>query len=108
MFVRKLLVKTDIVGESLTAVVERFKLKRAARFLLKPGRKYEEAVKLFQPYDQTKEVYEEARAADAALLGEGLAAPKAETFIYVNNRMEGNALSTIKAMVEQSRAVGAE
>src|SRR5678815_4009691 len=27
----------------------------AARFLLKPGRKYEEAVKTFSPYDKTKE-----------------------------------------------------
>ena len=27
----------------------------AARFLLKPGRKYEEAVKTFQPYDRVKE-----------------------------------------------------
>src|SRR2546426_6271311 len=27
----------------------------AARFLLKPGRKYEKAVKLFEPYDKIKE-----------------------------------------------------
>jgi len=26
----------------------------AARFLLKPGRKYEDAVKSFQPYDATR------------------------------------------------------
>jgi hypothetical protein len=35
----------------------------AARFLLKPGRKYEEAVKSFQPYEQVKEIYTEARVA---------------------------------------------
>jgi len=35
----------------------------AARFLLKPGRKYEEAVKTFQPYDRVKEPYPDARAA---------------------------------------------
>jgi hypothetical protein len=35
----------------------------AARFLLKPGRKYEEAVKNFQPYDKVKDPYPEARAA---------------------------------------------
>jgi hypothetical protein len=35
----------------------------AARFLLKPGRRYEEAVKAFQPYDRTHEVNEEARRA---------------------------------------------
>ena len=73
----------------------------AARFLLKPGRKYEDAVKTFHPYDQTKELNAEARAAGAALLREGLTAPKRKTFIFVNNRLEGNALATIAAMVEQ-------
>jgi len=43
----------------------------AARFLLKPGRKYQDAVKSFQPYDQTKEVNAEARQAGAALIREG-------------------------------------
>jgi hypothetical protein len=33
----------------------------AARFLLKPSRKYEEAVKAFQPYDKVKEPNLEAR-----------------------------------------------
>ena len=73
----------------------------AARFLLKPGRKYEDAVKTFQPYDQAKEVNAEARAAGAALLREGLNAPQSKTFIYVNNRLEGNALSTIAGILEQ-------
>ena len=71
----------------------------AARFLLKPGRPYEEAVKAFQPYDRTREVNHEARKAGAALITEGLKAMGRRTFIYVNNRLEGNALSTIKAMV---------
>ena len=39
----------------------------AARFLLKPGRKYEEAVKTFEPYDRVKEPNDEARAAGAKL-----------------------------------------
>ena len=72
----------------------------AARFLLKPGRRYEEAVKTFQPYDRTKEVNEEARKAGAALIADGVKAPRRKTFIYVNNRLEGNALSTIAAMVD--------
>jgi hypothetical protein len=73
----------------------------AARFLLKPGRKYEEAVKAFQPYDSVKEVNVEARAAGKQLIAEGKAAgPKRRTFIFVNNRLEGHALSTIAAMVE--------
>ena len=71
----------------------------AARFLLKPGRKYEEAVKAFQPYNKTQEVNPEARKAGAALIREGATAPDRKTFIYVNNRLEGNALATIEAMV---------
>ena len=73
----------------------------AARFLLKPGRKYEDAVKTFQPYDKVKEPYPEARAAGKELIAEGKSAsPACKTFIYVNNRLEGNALETIAAMTE--------
>jgi uncharacterized protein YecE (DUF72 family) len=73
----------------------------AARFLLKPGRKYEDAVKSFQPYDKVKEQDPDARAAGKALVAEGTAAKvDRETYIYVNNRLEGNALGTIDAMIE--------
>jgi uncharacterized protein YecE (DUF72 family) len=73
----------------------------AARFLLKPGRKYEEAVRTFQPYDKTKEVNDEARQAGADLIKEGkVAGTKKKTLIFVNNRLEGNALNTIGAMIE--------
>ena len=74
----------------------------AARFLLKPGRKYEDAVKSFQPYDKTKEVNPEARQAGAALIRAGKKEPPKKTFIYVNTRLEGNALATIQAMLEAS------
>jgi uncharacterized protein YecE (DUF72 family) len=75
---------------------------RAARFLLKPGRKYEEAVKTFQPYNKVKEPYPDARAAGTALIAEGKAAgPARKTYIYVNNRLEGNALETIDAMISE-------
>jgi glycerate-2-kinase len=73
----------------------------AARFLLKPGRKYEQAVKAFEPYDSIKEENPEARAAGRALIEKGKAAgPKSRTFIYVNNRLEGNAIATIAAMIQ--------
>jgi uncharacterized protein YecE (DUF72 family) len=72
----------------------------AARFLLKPGRKYEDAVKSFHPYDQTREPYHSARAAGTALLREGQQSPNRKTFIFVNNRLEGNALETITAMLD--------
>jgi len=72
-----------------------------ARFLLKLGRKYQEAVDLFSPYDRLQEPNPEARAAGARLIEEGkAAAPERKTFIYVNNRLEGNALMTIDAMLE--------
>jgi uncharacterized protein YecE (DUF72 family) len=72
----------------------------AARFLLKPGRRYEEAVKKFEPYDRLKEENPEARAAGRTLIQEGVAAgPKRRTFVFVNNRLEGNAIATIEAML---------
>ena len=71
----------------------------AARFLLKPGRKYEEAVKAFSPYKSVKEVNDEARAAGKKLIV-GAKQQGKQAFIYVNNRLEGNALETIAAMTE--------
>jgi len=73
----------------------------AARFLLKPGRKYEDAVNAFKPYDRVKDKNPEARASGKALIAEGKATgQKKKTFIYVNNRLEGNALETIAAMLD--------
>ena len=77
----------------------------AARFLLKPGRKYEEAVKSFMPYDKVKEPYEAGRAAAAPLIREARqSGGKTQAFIYVNNRLEGNALETINAMIAEAGA----
>jgi uncharacterized protein YecE (DUF72 family) len=74
-----------------------------ARFLLKPGRKYDDAVKAFSPYRETHEKNEEARSAGAALIKQSIdALPKRGTFIYVNNRLEGNAPMTILAMMERA------
>lgn len=79
----------------------------AARFLLKPGRKYEQAVKLFEPYDQVREPNPEARQAAQRLIAEGKSAgPKRRTFVFVNNRLEGNALTTIAAMLSEPRGPG--
>jgi len=77
-----------------------------ARFLLKPGRKYQEAVDLFSPYDRIQEPYPEARAAGVELINWVLAKQALrKLFIYVNNRLEGNALLTIVAMLEASAGV---
>ena len=82
-----------------------------ARFLLKTGRKYEEAVKLFQPYETVAEVREGARDAGAGLI-DRVASASVESsrpassrpsFVYVNNRLEGNAPTTIQEMLVRRR-----
>jgi len=111
----------------------------AARFLLKPGRTYEQAVQKFSPYDRLREPLPEARAAARHLIhqlqlrisdpivatqpqspetaqptgppGQPSPRPPAAakapgpkkpppSYIFVNNRLEGNALETITAMIE--------
>ena len=75
----------------------------AARFLLKPGRKYQDAKDTFKPYDRTHEVNEEARKAIAMLIKIALAATGGnlvKALIFINNRLEGNALNTIAAVLE--------
>jgi uncharacterized protein YecE (DUF72 family) len=77
----------------------------ASRFLLKPGRSYEAAVDSFSPYNVTKEVNEESRNAAARLieLRREAAQTKATkpSFLFVNNRLEGNALFTIMAVLKR-------
>jgi uncharacterized protein YecE (DUF72 family) len=76
-----------------------------ARLLLAPGRKYEEAVKLFSPYDKIKEINEAGRAAGRRLIQQIAASGgRTQAFIYVNNRFEGNALATIAALLDQEAA----
>lgn len=67
----------------------------AARFLLKPGRPYAEAVKAFAPYNRTREASESARSAARSLISRPTPKP---SFIYINNRLEGNALLTIASL----------
>lgn len=71
----------------------------ADRFLLTPGRAYEQAVKDFSPYWETRALDADARAAGRALIATAGEISKRPSFIYVNNRLEGNALKTIKAML---------
>lgn len=85
-----------IVGE------QRVETSTVARFLLKPGRKYEEAVTKFEPYTHTQEVNEEGRAALAALIERGwLKLSRDGTYLYINNRLEGNALMTVLAVLDR-------
>lgn len=70
-----------------------------ARFLLTPGRVYEQAVKEFSPYKETKAPDADARAAGRGLIAKAVETGKRPSFIYVNNRLEGNAPATIEAML---------
>lgn len=73
-----------------------------ARFLLRPGRKYEDAVARFVPYTHTQEVNDEGRAALAALIERGWLKPsRGGVFLYINNRLEGNALLTVLAVLDR-------
>jgi uncharacterized protein YecE (DUF72 family) len=73
-----------------------------ARLLLRPGRKYADAVKRFAPYDRIQDPYPEGREAGTRLIREHRSAsPQGNGFVYVNNRFEGNALQTIAALVEK-------
>jgi hypothetical protein len=78
---------------------------QTARLLLKQGRTYEEAVQKFQPYESIKDLNDDTRKAAAKLIDYALKQEKKKdpsrpkAFIYVNNRLEGNALLTLAAIL---------
>jgi uncharacterized protein YecE (DUF72 family) len=74
-----------------------------ARALLRPGRRYTDAVKLFEPYARVQEPVPELRLDLVRLIQEALRR-RTEAFILANNRAEGNAPGTIRAVVEQWQA----
>lgn len=77
---------------------------RCARFLLKPGRRYEEAVKMFSPYNRLGEINADGREAAGRLIREvSSGGGRTRAFIYVNNRFEGCAPETIDAIIEAVR-----
>jgi uncharacterized protein YecE (DUF72 family) len=69
------------------------------RALLRKGRGYEQAVKLFEPYERTQEPDEETRDALREIIRRSRTTKK-KAYAYVNNRLEGNAPSTIEAVVK--------
>lgn len=72
----------------------------AARFMIKPGNKYEHAAQAFDPFDRIHEEIPEVRAAGRSLIEAGLAAgPERWTFVFVNNCLEGNAVFTLASMM---------
>jgi uncharacterized protein YecE (DUF72 family) len=71
----------------------------ASRFLLRPGRKYEEAVKSFSPYEFVQDAYPDGRKAIETLATKK---PLQPSFIFVNNRLEGSALGTISNVLKKA------
>jgi len=70
-----------------------------SRALLKPGRTYQEAVEMFQPYDGIKEEYPAIRTGLAETVRRCVAEKRA-LYAYVNNRAEGNSPKTIEAILD--------
>jgi uncharacterized protein YecE (DUF72 family) len=73
-----------------------------SRALLRRGRPYEQAVKLFSPYSSIQDPNPETRASLRELIDRARESRRA-AYIYVNNRLEGNAPATIMAIVNQAR-----
>jgi uncharacterized protein YecE (DUF72 family) len=70
-----------------------------ARALLRKGRPYETAVAKFSPYQHVQDPNPEARQALRNLISR--ARERSEpSYIFVNNRLEGNAPQTIEAIVD--------
>lgn len=69
------------------------------RALLKPGRLYEDAVKLFAPYTEVKEVCASARDGLRELVSIARA-ERRTSFLFVNNRLEGNTPGTVISIVD--------
>ncbi len=70
-----------------------------ARALLKPGRPYADAVRLFEPYDRIREPLPSLRRDLMRLMAEAVRR-RIEALIVVNNRAEGNAPGTIRALAQ--------
>ncbi|HXD86636.1 MAG TPA: DUF72 domain-containing protein [Urbifossiella sp.] len=69
------------------------------RALLQPGRSYEAAVQAFEPYERTQSPDESLRESLRTVIRRSLEKQQ-RAYIFVNNRAEGNAPSTIEAVVK--------
>jgi uncharacterized protein YecE (DUF72 family) len=73
------------------------------RALLRRGRQFEKAVETFQPYRELKQPDEATRDGLRRIAQRAMHERK-DAFLFVNNRLEGNAPSTIEAVVERIEA----
>ena len=72
---------------------------QVCRALLRRGRMYEDAVGAFAPYTMVQDPNPEARDAMRVLIGRARE-NKEFLFLFVNNRLEGNAPATMLSLVE--------
>ena len=70
-----------------------------ARALLRRGRSYDEAVSAFAPYTMTQDPNPETRSGLRKLIARARE-KRQPSFLFVNNRLEGNAPLTIEAIIE--------
>ena len=70
-----------------------------ARALLKKDRPYEDAVAKFSPYERVQELNTAARVAVAGLAKKALT-QRNPAYLFVNNRLEGNAPGTIEGILD--------
>jgi uncharacterized protein YecE (DUF72 family) len=70
------------------------------RGLLRQGRAYEDAVAKFTPYDKVRDENPEARDALREVIRR-MREERRAAYIFVNNRLEGNAPETIRAVVDE-------
>src|SRR5207253_2975071 len=80
---------------------------QVVRALLRPGRAYADAVKLFEPYDRIRDPQPEVRQDLLHVVAEVMRR-RLEALLLVNNRLEGNAPGTIRALVEAMAGGGGE
>ena len=78
-----------------------------ARFLLKPGRNYEQAVKAFSPYNRIRDPFPEGRQAVVEVIRQAVESGRRRALIFVNNRFEGCSLETIAGVLDQVEKVEA-
>jgi len=71
-----------------------------ARLLLRPGRKYEQAVEAFSPYDRIQDEQPELRAQTAELVTRARRFGR-PAYVFVNNRCEGSAPLTINGILDE-------
>lgn len=70
-----------------------------SRALLRPGRTYQEAVEMFQPYTEIKDENPELRMGVVGMVRQCLSEGRT-VYAYINNRAEGNSPKTIEAILD--------